>query len=165
MPVPGDEITQLSSLLVTSIAPYIPQLLHLGKEGVKTLGIKAVEEMGKGIGTEGWRLAKDLWSKLSPNVEKSTSALETARELAEKPKDADLQNALCAQIARILRQNNKLVAEMNELLRESGIHRRQSASADHGSIAIVGNVSNSPVISSYRDRDEKSPSESKKEHS
>jgi hypothetical protein len=144
MTISANEITELSGFLVTTIAPFLPHLLRLGKESLKTVGVKAAEEVGKEVGKDGLDLAKHLWSKLSPKLEKSQEATQDMQELARHPDDESLKEMFRGDIGRLLTRDEGLRREIQQLLKQKQVGVRM-ASADHGSIAISGDVSHSDV--------------------
>ena len=55
------DIVALTQAVTTILIPVLPYLLKASE--------KATEETGKRIGGETWEWAKDVWSKLWPNIE------------------------------------------------------------------------------------------------
>ena len=127
-------LSDLVAQLVQTLGPYLPALLETGK----TVGGKAVEEVGKKAGGEAFDGAKKVWKKLRGKVEEKPEAAEAVRDLAEDPDDSDLQAAVRVQLKKILAADPSLVGEMAKLLQTVEIHGSGNAVAQvRGSQNVV----------------------------
>jgi hypothetical protein len=141
-----DQISDLSKVVVGYLLPYLPMLLHASGEAAKKVGEKAAEELGKGAGESSWNIAKSIWERLWPSVQKSPAADEAARDLALAPKNSDLEVCLRVQIAKLLQKDEDLTREIASIAHSAPGIQVQKANADGpGAIAVVGNVTNSPI--------------------
>lgn len=136
MDVPN--IPDLASELARILGPYLPYLVETGK----TVGGKAVEEVGKKAGGEAFDGAKRVWKRLRGKVEETPRAAEAVRDLAEDPEDADLQAAVRVQLRKILAADPGLVGEMAKLLQTVEIEGSGNAVAQvggDGNVVVQGN--------------------------
>jgi hypothetical protein len=99
--------TMLVQNLTAFLAPFLPYLLKTSE--------KAIEEVGKQLGTDAWRRAKVLWTKLRTTMETNPAAQEAAQDVANAPEDADAQAALRLQLRKLLARDEILAAEMTRL--------------------------------------------------
>jgi hypothetical protein len=101
------DIVTLTALL----APHLPTLMKLGG--------KAAESAASKIGTDTWEVAKKIWDKLSPTVEKKEAAKEAAIDVANNPEDEDLQAALRVQLKKLLEQDKELAQAIAKILSDT----------------------------------------------
>ena len=102
------DVTTLATELTTAIAPFLPFLVQIGQ--------RTAEEAGRRLGEDAWEQAKALWARLAGQLEERPAAIETVREAAETPDDADVRAALEVQLRRVLTADAGLAEEVRRLL-------------------------------------------------
>jgi hypothetical protein len=102
------DVTTLANDLTTAIAPFMPYLVQMGQ--------RSAEEAGRRLGEDAWEQAKLLWARLAHPLEERPVAIETVREAAEAPDDADVRAALEVQLRRVLAADATLFEEVRRLL-------------------------------------------------
>jgi hypothetical protein len=135
-------VQQLSSLLT----PALPYLM-----GAATItGKKAIDGVGGNIGEEAWNKAQQVWDKLRPWVYKKPETVAAMKEVADNPNDPIYANALPLNLKKLLEE---MPAETVSEIRNTVISRTRSeshiVSADHGGVAIGGNVSGGSINAGY----------------
>lgn len=116
-------------VLANFLAPFFPSLLNLGT--------KAAESAASKFGADAWEKAKNLWSKLCPQVEAKPLAQGAVQELAQNPDDEDARKALTKQLQKILEADPTLAREIECLLKDNAdiirkvISVSQSAQGDN----------------------------------
>ena len=126
------DIGALASSLTAALVPLLPYLLKAGE--------KAAEETGKAVAGQSWEWAKSLWTKLKPKVESNSEALAAAQEVAEAPKDADLQAVLRVQLKKLLTEDQSLAEEVSRWLDQGKAAGITVTAAGEHSVAIGGDV-------------------------
>lgn len=135
------DVTELAKLLVSLLCPALPFLMKIGEkvaEGVSTDAVKA-------LGKSSWDKAKNVWAKLSPQVQQKVAAQEAVTNVIQRP-DEISQFALISQIRDILEGNPELTQELLKLMQEKDSeHDRavdQSVNLQSGGVSIRGDFHN-----------------------
>ena len=131
------DVTTLATELTTAIAPFLPFLVQIGQ--------RTAEEAGRRLGEDAWDQAKVLWGRLAGRLEERPAAIETVREAAETPDDADVRAALEVQLRRVLTADAGLAEEVRRLLANWPARPGPTVIAAGGerSIAVGGDVRHS----------------------
>jgi hypothetical protein len=132
------DIGALASLVTTALVPLLPYLLKAGE--------KAAEETGKTVAGQSWEWAKSLWTKLKPKVEAKPAALEAAQDVAQSPRDEDLQAALRVQLKKLLSEDQSLAEEVSRWLEQGKAAGINVFAAGERSVAIGGDVNSSTIV-------------------
>ncbi|HSF39555.1 MAG TPA: SUMF1/EgtB/PvdO family nonheme iron enzyme [Thermoanaerobaculia bacterium] len=127
-------LSDLVAQLVQTLGPYLPALLETGK----TVGGKAVEEVGKKAGGEAFDGAKRVWKKLRGKVEEKPAAQEAVEDLASRPEDSRAKGAFELQLEKILASDASLAEELAKLLEAAGPRVTQTANVQGSGTAAVG---------------------------
>ena len=138
------DIGALASSLTAALVPLLPYLLKAGE--------KAAEETGKAVAGQSWEWAKSLWTKLKPKVESNSEALAAAQEVAEAPKDADLQAVLRVQLKKLLTEDQSLAEEVSHLLEQGKAAGNVVTASGDRSVAIGGHVKGSTIVTGDRNK-------------
>jgi hypothetical protein len=138
------DIGALASSLTTALVPLLPYLLKAGE--------KAAEETGKAVAGQSLEWAKSLWTKLKPKVESNSEALAAAQEVAEAPKDADLQAVLRVQLKKLLTEDQSLAEEVSRWLDQGKAAGITMAASGDRSVAIEGDIKGSTIITGDRNK-------------
>src|SRR5207302_9892856 len=104
----------LSATVVKLILPFLKDIFQLSKKA----GEKAVEKAGEEAGKEMWGVAKTLWQKMRPEVEKDPVTKELVEEAAKNPQDSRVQGSLDFRIERLFKANPQLGEEVRQLLNQ-----------------------------------------------
>jgi hypothetical protein len=143
-----DQLPDLSSMIVSFLAPHLPALLKLGEAGLLKIGSKAMEEVGKDAGESGFGFAKELWARLWPSVEKTPAVLEAAKDIGDAPERNDLKVVLSLQIEKLLKQDKSLRLAMERLIRNSPTQRNTLDVSGNSNI-VIGGGATAAHISTY----------------
>lgn len=103
---------EIATLLASFLTPFLPYLLNLGKPVAESAG----QKLGANLGEGAWEKAKQLWSKLAPNVAEKPLAQGAAEALAEDAQDPDAQEILTKQLSKLLAANPDLAQTVQQLL-------------------------------------------------
>jgi hypothetical protein len=132
------DVTMLATDLTSAIAPFVPFLVQMGQ--------RSAEEAGRRLGEDAWEQAKALWARLAGRLEERPAAIETVREVAETPDDADVRAALEVQLRRVLAADAVLAEEVSRLLADWPARPGPTTVAAAGgerAIAVGGDVRHS----------------------
>jgi hypothetical protein len=134
------DVTSTVRDIAAVVIPVLPLL--------QGMGTTAAQEAAKKFGTDAWELAKLLWGKLKPAIEKTTASRTALQEALDNPEDPDFQAALRISIRKLLEADTVLAKELSDLLQEP-VHKagivqahqyvsgNYNATADRGSTATV----------------------------
>jgi hypothetical protein len=101
----------LAAAAVTALAPFLPTLVDIAKEG----GKKISAAVGEKVGALTSEKAQELWNKIV-GKEKDPAIENVAKTVAQLPENEDLQKALTGLVATKLAQNPDLAQEVMQLL-------------------------------------------------
>jgi hypothetical protein len=118
----------MEAAIVAALAPFLPYLLRAGQ--------RAGEEVSDQLGTAAGQLATSIWKRIRPKIEARESAQEAADDVAARPTDARARGALELQLEKLLAEDERLAAELRDLL-----DRASSAGIVVADVVIGGNVS------------------------
>lgn len=104
------DVTTLANELVQALAPFLPYLTKLGRE--------TAERAGREFGAGAWDHARTLWERLTRSLAERPTALESVRDAAEAPDDADARAALRLQLRKLLAEDEQLAGDLRRLLDE-----------------------------------------------
>lgn len=141
--------------LTAFISPFLPFLLKLGTKATE----KATETAAGKFGEAAWSKAQAVWEKLSPKVEANEVAKQAMIDVANNPKDEDLQASLRVQLKKLLNQDQDLAKAMAQILQEdtsdgtSGIQVIQTVTGDKN--VTFEKITDSTVRINIGDRDKK----------
>lgn len=136
------DIVALSHAVTSTLIPLLPYLLKVGEN--------AAEEAGKRVAGEAWNSAKELWTKLRPKVEAKHAALEAANDAAVAPDDEIARDLLRLQLTKLLTEDEELAGEVSAWWEKAKAEGLTVTASGDRSVAIGGNVSNSPIITGDR---------------
>ena len=103
---------ELAALITSFLAPFLPQLLKLGRPVAE----EAEKEIGKQIGAGSWEKAKQVWHRLRPKVEAKPPVNGAVAILADDVNDTDSQQMLAKQLSKLLAAEPELVATLKTLV-------------------------------------------------
>jgi hypothetical protein len=121
------EIAQISTAIVTLIAPFTPYLLEVGK----ATGQKWVETVAEKGGEAAWSRAKMIWEKIHSHVGDDPKVKGAALMVSADPEDSATQTLLVNALATHLNTDPQLMQELLHLL--VGSRAVQEALADRQS--------------------------------
>lgn len=104
------DVTVLAKSLTFFLSPFLPYLLKAGE--------KAAEDVGSQLGTDAWKKAKALWSKLYPKMTERPAAIEAAQDVVKTPDDEDAIASLRQQIKKLLSSDELLATEIAQLMQK-----------------------------------------------
>lgn len=131
------DIPKLVQSVSTYLMPAMPYLLKLSEA--------AGEEASNVIGSDIWEVAKSLWAGLLHRVEAKPSALEAAHDVAAAPDNTDAHAALRLQLKKILAEDAKLVAELQEILDKAQAIHKVNVSGNRN-VTIGGSIAGGTII-------------------
>ena len=144
------EIPALVSTAWTVLQPYLP-----------LLATKAAEEVGKNIPTT----VGKIWGAIKKKFDTKEAAREALEDLLKDPKSEESQMVFKVQLKKALKEDDRFVAELTELLQAAGSDFKakldgagaiaQGAGAKavgKNGVLIDGDVSNSNIISGNNNR-------------
>jgi hypothetical protein len=132
--------------LTTFLSPFLPSLLKLGGKALEKVTESASGKFGEATFTK----AQAVWAKLSPKIEAKESAKEAVIDLANNPGDQDLQAALRVQLKKLLEQDEELMKEIEQILKEdtfagtAGTQIVQNVKGDRNQ--VIGQVTGGQVF-------------------
>jgi hypothetical protein len=131
------DLVQLSNDLASSLAPFIPYLLDLGK--------RAGEEAAVRFGAEAWGWAKTVWDRLADRLPEpqARSAIE---QLSRQPDSSEARVVLAWELRGILEEDTTLAQSLHQLLQQQPQQIQSIVIANASgerSIAVGGNVEGS----------------------
>ena len=121
------DIGQTAAAVVTTLAPFTPFLIEVGKAGGKKLA-EVITEQG---GEAAWKKAQALWDKLQARFQDDDEVQVMATVLAVKPEDETRQTLLAEVLGARLQENPALAQELFDLL--GGQKAVQQVLAERGS--------------------------------
>jgi len=121
------DIGQTAAAVVTTLAPFTPFLIKVGKAGGKKLA-EAITEQG---GEAAWKKAQALWDKLQTRFQDDAEVQGAATMVAAKPEDEARQTMLAEVLGARLQENPALAQELFDLL--GGQEAVQQVLAERGS--------------------------------
>ncbi len=105
-------IDQIVSEISKVLIPVLPYLL----KGFKVAGKKTAEKVGEMIPEKSFKLAEELWGKISPHRRKSRKLSIAIGELSKTPKDKSWQEMFQNEIKHLLKTNLSLLEEISRIL-------------------------------------------------
>ena len=123
----ANDIGQIAAAVVTTLAPFTPFLIEVGKASGKKL-VEVVAEKG---GEAAWKKAQALWDKLQARFQDDDEVQVMATVLAVKPEDETRQTLLAEVLGARLQENPALAQELFDLL--GGQEAVQQVLAERGS--------------------------------
>ena len=123
----ANDIGQIAAAVVTTLAPFTPFLIEVGKAG----GKKLAEVMAEKGGEAAWKKAQALWDKLQARFQDDDEVQVMATVLAVKPEDETRQTLLAEVLGARLQENPALAQELFDLL--GGQEAVQQVLAERGS--------------------------------
>ena len=123
----ANDIGQTAAAVVTTLAPFTPFLIEVGKAG----GKKLAEVMAEKGGEAAWKKAQALWDKLQARFQDDDEVQVMATVLAVKPEDETRQTLLAEVLGARLQENPALAQELFDLL--GGQEAVQQVLAERGS--------------------------------
>lgn len=106
------DYTQIAAAIVSTLAPFLPYLVEVGKESGKKIAEILTEK-----GTEAaWEKAKRIWNKLKGYFGDAPAVQGAAMMMAEAPEDEFNQTALAKTLGTYLQKNPALGDELLKLL-------------------------------------------------
>ncbi len=132
------EIAVLAQAVTTFLLPALPYLVKAGEA--------AAQETGKKLLGGAWDATKSLWDKLKPKVEAKAEALSAVKDVAQDPKDADLQAAFRVQIKKLLSEDEAFATEIEQLLNNAKAISGSQVSATDGGIAFGDNAKDNIAV-------------------
>lgn len=121
------DIGQTAAAVVTTLAPFTPFLIEVGKAG----GKKLAEVMAEKGGEAAWKKAQALWDKLQARFHDDAEVQGAATVVAVKPEDETRQTLLAEVLGGRLQENPALAQELFDLL--GGQEAVQQVLAERGS--------------------------------
>ena len=121
------DIGQTAAAVVTTLAPFTPFLIEVGKAG----GKKLAEVMAEKGGEAAWKKAQALWDKLQARFQDDAEVQGAATVVAVKPEDEARQTLLAEVLGARLQENPALAQELFDLL--GGQEAVQQVLAERGS--------------------------------
>ena len=103
--------------LTAFLAPFLPDLLNLGKKAVEGAATKTGETAGTKLTENALNKANAIWGKLHPKIEAKESAKEAAEDVAKAPDDDDSRASLRVQIKKILETDSDLAEAIDHILK------------------------------------------------
>lgn len=135
------DATELAKLLVGLLCPALPFLMKVSEKVGEGVGADAVKALGKAT----WGKAKNIWVKLSPQVQQKGSAQQAVTKVIQRPDEVS-QFALISEIRDILEGNPELAQELLKLMQEQDSKHDsavdQSVNFQTGGSSIRGNFNN-----------------------
>lgn len=123
----ANDIGQTAAAVVTTLAPFTPFLIEVGKAG----GKKLAEVMAEKGGEAAWKKAQALWDKLQARFHDGAEVQGAATVVAVKPEDETRQTLLAEVLGGRLQENPALAQELFDLL--GGQEAVQQVLAERGS--------------------------------
>ena len=121
------DIVQTAAAVVTTLAPFTPFLIEVGKAG----GKKLAEVMAEKGGEAAWKKAQALWNKLQTRFHDDDEVQVMAMGVAVKPENQARQTMLAEVLGARLQENPALAQELFDLL--GGGEAVQQVLAERGS--------------------------------
>ena len=106
------DIGQTAAAVVTTLAPFTPFLIEVGKAG----GKKLAEVMAEQGGEAAWKKAQALWDKLQTRFHDDDEVQVMATMVAVKPEDETCQALLAGVLGARLQENPALAQDLLDLL-------------------------------------------------
>ena len=135
------DATQLAKLLVGLLCPALPFLVKVGEKVAEDVSADAVKALGKST----WDRAKNIWAKLSPQVQQQRTAQQAVIKVLQRPDEVS-QFALISEIRDILEGNPALAQELLKLMKEQNPEHDnavdQSINLQTGGVSIRGDFNN-----------------------
>jgi hypothetical protein len=141
--------TALATQMAGLIAPFLPKLI----ETTTAVGKKAMDTLVGKAGDAAWNKAVDVWNMLRPEVEKEPEVAKAVQDIAGKPNDPRTEALLSWQLEK-LTLPPKMLAELQKIFAESKSDIRV-ITADHGGVAVGGNIRESTITAGYHGSDKK----------
>jgi hypothetical protein len=94
------DVGTLSSEAAQLIAPYLPALIS---QGTLITG-KALEEIGKQVGSSTWATVKELWETVHPSLD-NAEGRKTLESIAQQPDVAQRSDALQSLLTQTMTAN------------------------------------------------------------
>ena len=115
------------TLLVKFLAPFLSQLLNIGKTPTQT----TTETVASKFGEAAWVKAQTIWSQLRPKLEVKAAAQEALTDLAQSPEDPDFQTVLQVQLKKLFAQDKVLAAEISNIIAADPVLPSDPAISQH----------------------------------
>jgi hypothetical protein len=113
-----------------------------------------MEAVGEKIGEDAWNRAKEVWGKLKPWADKKPEVSSTLKDVADG--DSLAKDALPRDLKRLLESMpDETVNEIRSIVISKTKRESRVTIADHGGIAIGGDVSGGTVNAGYHRYDKK----------
>jgi hypothetical protein len=125
------DATELAELLVGLLCPALPFLVKVSEKVVEDVSADAVKALGKST----WDKAKNIWEKLSPQVQQQKTAQQAVIKFLQRP-DKVSQFTLISEIRDILESNPALAQELLKLEQNPPINLQT------GGVSIRGDFNN-----------------------
>lgn len=107
-----NEVTQISTAIVTTLAPFLPFLIEIGKAG----GKKISEVIAEKSGEVGWEKAQEIWTKLKNRLGDDAEVKSAATMVAVKPEDENRRAVFAEILADRLKNQPDLAKDILSLL-------------------------------------------------
>lgn len=141
--------------LARDVAEYlVPALPYLTKATDK-----AIEELGKTIGSGAADYAKSFWDKLHPRVESRGALQEVVNDVAATPNDEVARTTLLYQLKKLLDDDVELARELEGILQDAKNGGVRIIVSGDRSVGIGGNVSGGTTIITGDQKNERRRSE------
>jgi hypothetical protein len=108
----NSDIIQISTAIVTQIAPFTPYLLEIGKAA----GQKWIETVAEKGGEASWNRAKMIWEKIHSHVGDDPKVKGAALMVSADPEDSSTQTLLVNALAPHLNADPQLMQELLHIL-------------------------------------------------
>lgn len=135
------DATELAKLLVGLLCPALPFLVKVGEKVAEGVSADAVKALGKST----WDKAKNIWAKLSPQVQQKGTAQQAVTKVLQRPDEVS-QFALISEIRDILEGNPALAQELLKLMQEQNPEHDsavdQSINLQTGGVSVRGDFNN-----------------------
>jgi len=106
------DIGQTAAAVVTTLAPFTPFLIEVGKAGGEALAEVIIEKGGEAA----WKKAQVLWGRLRARFGDDPEVTSAATMVAAKPEDEARQTMLAEVLGARLHENPALAQELSDLL-------------------------------------------------
>lgn len=128
--------------LARDVAEYlVPALPYLTKATDR-----ALEELGKTIGSGAADYAKSLWDKLHARVEARGALQEVVNDVAATPNDEVARTALLYQLKKLLADDAELVHELEGIVQDAKNGGVRIIVSGDRSVGIGGNINGGTII-------------------
>ena len=128
--------------LARDVAEYlVPALPYLTKATDR-----ALEELGKTIGSGAAEYAKSLWDKLHPRVKERRALQEAVNDIAATPSDEVARTTLLYQLKKLLDDDVEFARELEGISQDAKNGGVMIIVSGDRSVGIGGNVSGGTII-------------------